>query len=153
MAFPSTSGSHPDTLDRAWDGARSVAAQIKQQAQTLKDRSLLGPVDSSAILFFINSVADAKLFLIRYAAVPGIAAYAQAQVGDATLNVATEFNAMVAALDTLRDWAMANFPKDANGFLLAKQFSADGRTTDRQFNTASLATFRTQLDALTATID
>lgn len=137
----------------AWESARNAASGIKQQAQNLKDRSLAGNVGSSAILGFITYLADQKLRLLQLAAVPGLAAYAQQQVNDPTLDVAAAFNAMVAQLDALRDWVITNFPKDVGNFLLAQQFQADGRTVDRQFSTAALSGFRAQLDALLATID
>jgi hypothetical protein len=47
---------------------------------------------------------------------------------------------------------IANFPA-ASGFLQAQSIQADGRTTDRQFSTAQLANYRTQLDALIAAIN
>lgn len=153
MAFPSTVGTKPDTLNDAWQGARGVAGLIKTQAQTLKTQSLAGNLSSSTILDFATVIADAKVRLNIYAAVPGLAAYAQAQVNDNTLDVASSFTSMVTQLDALRDWIITNFPKDGSLFLLAKQFDANGRTTDRQFSTATLATFRTQLDALIATIN
>jgi hypothetical protein len=152
MAFPSTVGTKPDTLANAWEGSRQVAGAIKTHAQTLRAQSLAGPVSSSSLLGFLVAVAEAKTRLNVYSAVPGLAAYAQEQVDDPTLNIAAEFGALVDALDDIRDWGIANFPA-SGGYLLAVQFTADGRTTDRQFSTAALATFRTQLDALIATID
>lgn len=153
MAFPSTTGTKPDTLANAWEGARGVAAQVKSRAAGLKAQSLAGDVGSSAILDFVTGLADAKVLLTRYAAAPGLAAYAQAQVNDNALDVAASFTAMSTQIDACGAWVIANFPKDGSGYLLAKQFNGGGRTVDRQFNTASLAGFRTQLDALIATID
>ena len=48
--------------------------------------------------------------------------------------------------------AFANFPA-SGGFLLASSFDGNGRVVERQFDSASLAGFRTQLAALIATID
>lgn len=152
MAFPSTAGSIPQTLSVAWETARAVAGTIKLQTQSLRTQSAQGNVGASQILNHLTFLADQKVRLQAIAALPGIAAYAQEQVNDPTLNVATEFNAMVAAMDGVRDWVIANFPA-SGGFLQAQSFQADGRTVDRQFSTATLATYRTQLDALIATIN
>ena len=151
--FPSTVGTKPDTLANAWERARQIAGSIKTRAQSARDQSLAGPLGSSAILNFLVMLAESRVLLMRYAAVPGLAAYAQAQVNDPSLNVATEFNNLVAQMDACRDWVIANFPKDGLGYLLAVQFNVEGRTVDRQFSTATLAGFRTQLDALIGTID
>jgi hypothetical protein len=152
MAFPSSVG-RPYILSNAWDGARQFAGQLKTAAQTLKAASVAGPVSASDVLRFQLQLADAKAQFAIYAAVPGLSAYAQNQVNDPSLNVADSFSAMTAQIDACRNWIVTNFPKDGNGFLLAQTFDVNGRPSDRTFSTATLATFRTQLDALIATID
>lgn len=155
MTFPSTTGTKQDSLAVAWARARDTAAGIKNQATNLRTASVNGNVGASAILSFATYLADAKLILVRSSSTGGIGAYAQSQINDGTIVVATEFNNMMTTLDSVIAWIIANFPKDGSGFLLAVQFAADnsGRTTDRQFSTAALANFRTTLDTLIATID
>lgn len=152
MTFPSDTGTKLDTLESAWHGARSTAATIKQRATALRSLSTAGPVNSTGILTYLVNLVSDRATLARYAAVSGIGPYAQAQVSDNTLNVATEFAAMTSACDGVISWIAMNFPKDASGFLLAQQFSAN-QIIDRQFATATLAPLRTQLDTLIATID
>ncbi len=152
MAFPSTAGTAPEALSVAWVRAMSIAGSIKLDTQAIRAQSLAGNVGASRILNHLTFLADQKVALQAIAALPGIGAYAQAQANDPGLNVATEFNAMIAAMDGVRDWVIANFPA-ASGYLQAQSFQADGRTTDRQFNTASLVNYRTQLDALIAAIN
>jgi hypothetical protein len=153
MAFPSSVGTKSDSLADAWERARAVASSVKQQAQNLNALSLAGPVAGPSIIRFCGDLADARDVFTRLAAVPGLGAYAQEQVADPALNVANEFNAMVAAIDATRTWITANFPKDAGSYLLAVSFDANGRTVERTFDSAALAGFRTQLAALIATID
>lgn len=152
MAFPSSSGTKPDTLESAWALARGLAATLKVRAQSLVSRSNAGPIPASDITQFSAWMADARSQFARIAAIPGIGAYAQEQVGDPALNVAAEFSAMTTAIDNTRAWIVANFPA-SGGFLLASSFDANGRVVERTFDTASLAGFRTQLAALIATID
>ena len=154
MTFPSATGTIQDDLAVAWARARQAAASVKLRATSLRALSAAGPVGSSAILDFSTFLEDMKLQLIRSRDTAGIGPYAQAQINDNTINVATEFNAMMAQIDASIAWINTNFPKDGSGFLLAVQFvGSTGRTADRQFSTATLATFRTVLDSLIATID
>lgn len=153
MAFPSSSGTRAETLESAWGGARATATKVKQMAQQMRAASLAGPVQAQQLLDFLVQLATMRERFTVYAAVPGIGAYAQAQMNDNTLNVAAEFNGMTTAMDNVRNWMIAAFPKNANGYLLARQFDGAGRTTDRAFSTAELADFRTQLDGLIASID
>lgn len=153
MAFPSSFGTKLNDLAAAWNGARQWSGLVKQRAQAVRSLSLAGTLGASNILEFSTLLADAKVALQTYAAVPGIGAYAQEQVSDPALNVATEFTTMVSAIDGCTAWIVANFPKDGSGFLLAATLAATGRQVDRLFAAAATATFRTQLDALIATID
>jgi hypothetical protein len=152
MAFPSTAGTAPEALSVAWVNAMSIAGAIKLDTQAIRAQSLAGNVGASRILSHLTFLADQKVRLQQIAALPGIGAYAQSQSDNPSLNVAAEFTAMINAMDGVRDWVMINFPA-ASGYIQAQQFQADGRTTDRQFNTASLVNYRTQLDALIATIN
>lgn len=150
--FPSATGTKA-SLDKAWTSATETAAMIKQRAQAVRDLSAAGNIGASMITDMLVLFADCKLALNKAAAVPGIASYAQTQVNDGTFNVSSAFATMVAQLDAVRDWAISNYPKDGNGYLLDRTLGADGRWIDRQFSTATLASFRAQLDALIATID
>lgn len=155
MAFPSATGTVQDSLAQAWAVARATASTVKASAQTLNTRSAAGNVASSEILDFATYLADAKIALTKASQTGGIAAYAQAQINDSNVNIATEFTNMMNAIDGTIGWVVANFPKDGNGFLLARQFQAGstGRTVDRQFTPAQTATLRTTLDTLIATIN
>jgi hypothetical protein len=85
-----------------------------------------------------------------YAAVPGLATYAQAQTGNA--NIAADYTTMRAAIVAARDWVVTNFPK-SGGFLLAQNILASGRQTLRVFTSAETAALQTLLNTLIATID
>ena|ERR1043166_4600884 len=153
MAFPSTTGTKRDDLQGAWQQARSLAAAIKTQTQNVRAQSAAGTLGASVLLAYLTEVADVRTQLLIDAAVPGIGAYAQSQINDATFDVSAAFTAMVNQLTSARDWIIANFPKDASGFLLAQTLAADGHQQDRVFTAAQTAGLRTTLDALLATID
>lgn len=156
MAFPSRSGTVQDDCERAWRRARDLADQLKSETQFVRSASLAGTMTSTQALNYATRLADIKIGLQACAAVVGIQAYAQAQINDNTINVATEFNAMVAALDNVTSWLTVNFPKTSvTNELRAKLFSGDnsGRTVDVVFTSTSTSGFRTQLDALISTIN
>lgn len=155
MAFPSSNGSKQENLAQAWSAARNTAGTIKDRTQSLYNQSAAGDINASLVLEYATLLADMKARLAQVAAISGIGAYAQAQIADPTLDVAAEYTSMATAIDETIAWVIANFPKDANGYLLAKQFHADGsgRTVDRKLTTAQTAGLRTQLSVLLAAID
>jgi hypothetical protein len=153
MAFPSTTGSKRDDLQTAWGTVRSLAAAVKAEAQNIRTLSAAGTLGAANLLHLVTFLADVKSENQRLAAVPGLQAYAQSQVNNTGLDLAAEFTAMRTQLDATTAWVVANFPKDANGFLLAQTIGADGRQVDRVFTAAQTAALRTVLDALIATID
>jgi len=124
---------------------------LKLFTQQLQAECAAGNVPSSRILdAYINFVQE-RAELVTAAAAPGMAAYARAQKNKEALDVVAEFQAMIAAIDNVTSWLTTNFPRDASGYLLAKQFSGN-TIVDRTFTPAVTATFRTQLAALIATI-
>ena len=155
VAFPSTSGSRQENVASAWERARSTAGAIKSRAQQLNAAAMAGNISSSLILGFATYLADARLAMQSAASVQGIAAYAQAQINDPTFDIVTSYNDLVTTIDATIAWVIANFPKDASGYLLATQFNANnsGRTVDRQFTPAQTAGLRTTLDTLIAAIN
>jgi hypothetical protein len=153
MTFPSDGGTFKFGLDEAWRGLRRAATQLKQASEQVNTASLAGPIASRMILTYVSFIADKRAEIVAYAAVPGLAEYAQGEVNNPALDIQAEYVSMRNALDAARDWIVTNFPKDGNGWLLAQSITAQGQLTDRTFSTAALAVFRTQLQALIATID
>lgn len=152
MAFPSSTGTKA-SLAAAWTSATDWASRVKSSCTSVRNSSSAGPIGASQIWFIDTLLFDARAAFQSISDIPGIAAYAQEQVNDPTLNVATEFASMVAQIDATRTWINTNFPKDGSGFLLDRTRDSSARFVDRQFSTATLATFRTVLDELIATID
>lgn len=148
MAFPATN----QNLGDAYRLLKGRAADVRGQSVTLRAASLAGPVAADRILNFAQVLARSKTEMSTLSTVPGLAEYAQAQENNPTLNIATEFGLMITQIDATVAWIVANFPQDASGFKLAFTLLAAGVPVYRTFDTASLSTFRTTLDALIATI-
>ena len=155
VAFPSSNGTRQESVAAAWTRARDLAASVKTRTSALSTAAAAEAISSTAILEYAMLLADVKIRLQSAASVSGIAAYAQNQIADPTFDIVSSFNDMVAAITAVQNWIVTNFPKDGNGFLLAKTFMGDnsGRTQDRTFTPAQTATLRTVLNNLVATID
>jgi hypothetical protein len=152
MAFPASNGAaFPFTLDVAWKGARDAAYQLQQQCTAMNAQIAAGNVSAQNILAAMSFFVTINTQLTQYAAVPGLAAYAQAQVNSASLDVAGAFTAMQSALVAVGTWITSNFPVDSSGFLQAQKF-ASGLPVWQTFTTAQLAGLVTALNALSATI-
>jgi hypothetical protein len=153
--FPSNIGTSPENVEAAWRRAREIAGTVKQRTNALSTASAAGSIPSTDILGYAQLLADAKTKLQAAASVSGIAAYAQEQIGDPTFDVVASFTDMMSGINGVIAWIITNFPKDGNGFLLAKTFTVDnsGRTQDRTFTPAQTATLRTTLASLAATIN
>ena len=145
---------YPASVSIAAETVRTVdmlMLDLKALCTLARAESQAGTLFSSRIFQLLDRLADCEAVFTAARAVPNIGSYVQAQKGNASLDVVAEFNAVLAAITNVKDWITANFPKDANGFLLAQTFSGTLRV-DRTFTVGSTATLRTQLDALIAVI-
>lgn len=144
MAFPSDSSLD---LATAWAGIRAVAGRMKSQAVSMSGAI---NVTRRSALDYANALADYLSDLDRFSAVSGLAAYAQEQTGT-SINITTEFAAMRAQLAATQDWLVANFPA-TTGELRVYSFDANKRFADINLTAPQLASFKTQLNALSATV-
>jgi len=153
MAFPTAT-----TPDEAWPRVKQVMLQIRSGAVQLRDSSASGPIGANNVISYLGDLADQIDQLATLTAVPGLAAYAQAQTTNGGLDIVAEYNATKATITALpartgiREWMIDNFPKDGSGNLAEKKFDANGRTVLNTFSSASLSALRTKLDTLIATI-
>lgn len=149
MAFPSTNSLA--TLDEALTSARSTAGSLRAEAVTIRNLCAQ-PLDATRLLVFLGFLADKADRLTVLAAVPGLGAYAQSQLSDGALNIATEFTAMQTQITAARTWIGANYPKDGGGNLLERKVDAQGRIVTNTFAPANTVGLVTALDALIASI-
>lgn len=144
MAYPASTSVPAQTLD----AVDRLALNLKAFCQRRKAEMAAGNVPSTTIFDVVINLRSARSQLQAAASVPGIAAYAQAQKGNPSLDIVAEFTAMVNAIDGVVSWVVANFPKDGTGtYLLAQTMGAEG-PVDRQFSPAQTAGLRTALDSV-----
>lgn len=152
MTFPSTIGTKQENLAQAWYIARLTASDLKTESQNIYNATA-SDTRADIIISYATRLADIRDRLAASSGVSGIAAYAQAQIDDDQIDIVTEFQNMIDAIDTTVTWIVANFPKDGSDYLLEKKFNANGRTTARLLTVAQLATLRTLVSSIIATID
>lgn len=148
MAFPASS----QALANAYALIKGRANGIKSETVQLRNASAAGTILAERIIGYVAMLARSKLELASLADTPGLVAYAQAQENNVNLDISVEYTAMLEQINATISWITTNFPQDASGYKLAFQLGADGTLNWRSFSSASLATFRSQLDALSATI-
>lgn len=148
MSFPSSA---VVTLEDAFRQLRDIAANVKALSLNIRAQSLTGLLSAPVIQNYMAGLKSFRSRMSALAGTTGLPAYAQAQLGN-SIDIIAEYNAMISALDATVTWVAANLPKDGSNYLLSIQIAADGATTDRVFTSANLSGFRTQIDALTATI-
>lgn len=149
MAFPASQ----QTLAEALSIASAIATKAKGQVQALRNASAAGLTGRHAYLSLQARLSEAIVRWAELAATPGLGPYAQAQYGNASLDIAAEFTAMRNAAIVLRDWVHNNFPKDSGtGAALVYSYTQDGTPTELTFTSAQTAGFRTQADAFISTV-
>lgn len=148
MAFPASAPLLSDELAKA----KNEALRIRNLSTAIKARSLAGDIARFELIAYMGQLNRAVTIWNAARSTPNIAAYAQTQLGNGSLDVAAEFTAMMNATTALRDWIFNNFPKDAGNAWLVYSYDSAGVQTSLVFTTAQLAPFRTNVDSLLATI-
>lgn len=149
MAFPSSDATI--SLEPIWASFQGHAARAKRKAQSLR-AATLSPCTATLILDATRDILAARNAMQSLVATPGLQAYAREQINTPTLDLVTEYNAMIAAINAVRDWVSTNIPKDGTGYLLIQTIDTELAVTDRQFSSVSLGGLRTVLDTLIAAI-
>ena len=139
------------TKKKALDKIMERALYIRSMAQRAVAR-LATNTGADYILALLDELNAGRAELNSYASTPDLAGYARDQLNSPSYDVVTEYGATMAAMQNVSAWVVANFPKDANGFVLSHTMDAEGVRTPRQFTPAQTSGLVTQLNALISTI-
>lgn len=148
MAFPSD---NVESLADAWLEAQRRAGVIKRQAQSYITDLAAANTSANVALQISEKLAVAKADFTRWKNMPGLPEYAQAQQNNPGLDIATEFQGMVGAIDGVISWIVANFPA-SGGYLQKDTLKPDGTVSVRSFTPAQTSGLRTALQALADSI-
>lgn len=146
MAFPTSSA----TLSVGLARAQSQASAIKRIAQNNYETMAAGPVSASFVITLLDNLKGARSVFDAAGNLPGMAAYAQEQLGQ---DVTADFVAMVSEIDTVGSLIVSALPKDGSGYLLLETIDAQGNRTERTFTSAQTSGVRSALQDLIATIE
>ena len=149
MAFKATVVVTQDAFANIRRQAASTRAYMLGRKTALQQATC----DAAQVLSMIQHCGTVLDLLAGWAATPGLAEYAKAQVNDPTYDVGAEYVVMRDALVALRANIMAMFPKDAGGFLLYQTFRADGQLQSRTFTAAQVSAVLPLVDAVIAAIE
>jgi hypothetical protein len=153
MAFKATGGTS-EQLSEVLNRLRSMARTVSGQATSMINKSAEGDTSARAILDYAADLSQTRDEFNRLKATPDLAAYAQEQFGDITYDVQAEFVTMLAAIDTVLAWIVANMPaSNGNPKWLQIEEIVGGVLVTRGFTPVQTNQFRVELAALVATID
>lgn len=149
MAFPSNATT---TNARKWSDIKDITGRIKT---TCVSHNAAASIRRREVLEFGNALADnlaALDSLSANASTNGLLEYARAQENNASLDLVAEFNTMRNAIVTMQNWIVNNFPKSATNELQVYLFDVNKRFTDINLDAGQLSAYKTQVNALAATI-
>lgn len=147
MAFPASSSTTFEALSQI----KATAVRIRDQVTNLRNISAAGTASRPSFVNLQKQLNRAIVLWDLYSSTPGLSQYAKDQHGDQVLDIVAEYTAMRAAAVSLRDWIFNNMPKTGSSPLLYN-LNADGTLTELTFTSSQTAAFRTECDALIATI-
>ena len=150
MPFPGTS---LNSLESKWSTIKQTAGSVKDRSNFLNSATTLSRI---AVLNYAVFLADSLQTLdakTANATTNGLLEYARSQENNPTLDLQATFTTMRTQIVATQDWIVANFPKDAANNLPVYAFDVNKRYVDVFLTAPQLTSFKTQLQALIATID
>ncbi len=151
MAFPTETTKR--SLAFVLTEAQSVALAVKRQAQQISERSTTGNMTAGDILTYQERLKEQAERLDVLKVTPGIGQFAKDQFNDILFDIVVEFDAMLEQMQGVLTWIRANLPVSANGFVEERVIELDDTVTHKTFSSAQALTFRTELNALVASIN
>ena len=121
--------------------AKGLALRAKSAAEA-SAADFSSSTASDRVLQCYQSLRQIRDELVSVKSIPGIVAYAQDQEADATYDVAAEFTALIAALDSVFAEIESTFPTTGAGYLEERKLTAQGTYEYRTFSPGALSTLR-----------
>lgn len=108
---------------------------------------IVGGADINKILSILRQLKADRVNILQYNSIPGLREYAQAQRNDATYEIVTEYQALLALVDDAITNIRASIPADGSGYLLVYQL-VDDELSPRAFPAGQTAALVTKLQAI-----
>lgn len=149
MAWPASQ----QTLYNGLLETNRIALTIKNDVMSIRNASVSSDINRRTFINLQRQLTNAISRFNEIKNIPGILQYVRDQYDNPTLDVGTEFNAMVNSATNLRNWIYNNFPIDSgSGAILSETVDLDGNITSLVFTSAQLTSFRVQADIFLGTI-
>lgn len=140
------------TVSGRWSDLRAEARYLRQTATEAVTAMLAGPVSANNVLGTCQRLQAGKQNILVPATTDApLITYAKTELNDSNYDLAAEVATVVAAVDQVIAWVVANFPT-AGGYIQKDKLNADGSVTVRQFSTVQTAGLRTRLTTLAGVI-
>ena len=131
---------------------QGMAQNIKSVGQNSLATMQAGTIDANFVFKLLDNLNSVISLLNLWAAVTGLNAYATANLPAYQGTMTADITTVVNAAQTCINWIVANFPKDAGGFIQALTLNADGSRTAATFTSTQTVGLQTALQALIATV-
>lgn len=131
-------------------GVISEARAVKGFCQQAITQSAAGPVSANSVLGLCQRLNASKANILVPAQVNNAAMTSLAQdlgLADGPAAVAAVQDVVNSITNTI-DWVVANFPKDAQGYIQKDTLNADGSVAVRQFTSAQTSGLRVALQTV-----
>lgn len=138
---------------RAYEEMRGTATQINRQVAQRASAWAGAGASSIDIISAIDTAVSQKARLQSLASTPGLALYAQDQENDPGYDVVAEYQALIAAIDTLIAEMVAVIPtSNPGGYAEVYTLNQSGSKTPRTFTPAEMSGVVAALNAVDAAI-
>ncbi len=155
MTLPTTDPTRPaQNLNPTFQAVQAIiqsGQRIKSGCDDYASR-LSNPVSASLLLEIVSKMSKAIVNLTEYRTAPALDEVARTTIPGYTGSLAADTQATIDTMQQTSTWMLANIPKDANGWVLAYKWNADGTITERLFSPSQTAGLVTALAAIGATI-
>lgn len=149
MAFRASSIVAADGLETA----KKLAVTLKTLAESKAAEITASGLDGIEVIHIAQRLKNVRDQLSGIAGTPGLVQYAKDQENDQTYSVGAEFNALLAAIDTVLAEIHSTYPKSTpGGYAEVYTLNANGSITPRQFTSGQLSGLKSELDTLAAAI-
>src|SRR4051812_5951698 len=114
------------TAAEAYQTIRAMGREMQGRCLQLQAQFTAGTLYAAFLTDVLNAAVGTVSEIAALRTVPGLANYARSQLGDDTLDLTPALTASLTALHILAATIRAEYPRNADGFLLDRTFGPDG---------------------------
>lgn len=148
MTIPASSAGLAATLAQILGTAGSAKGAATNALTALQTTS----VDTEFVFQLLDRLRALITNFNTWAAVPGLNAFATAQIPGYAGTLTTDMAATTSAATACINWVSSNFPTDTGGFIQAFTLNADGSRTPRTFAPATTTPLQNLIQTFIGTI-